>query len=83
MFKAATQEIYTLKISSDNLMPSRTINKDLQVKEIHGIVCDIHEITSVFFKILFPHLSLDLNGEANELAKVTLRSVSVLDPILV
>lgn len=80
IIKAATLEIQHLRMSSDNLMLIRAINQDTQVKEIHGIVCDIHNISSAFDNISFSHIHRDLkdlNGEVNALAKTSLRAISV------
>ena len=71
-----------LKAFSDNLTLIRAINNDMQVKEIFGIVNDIQRISSVFVEISFSHLSRSLNVEADRLAKLSLRSSLVIDPLL-
>ncbi|WZY77061.1 hypothetical protein YC2023_023445 [Brassica napus] len=53
LIKTATLEISFLMMSSDNLTLIRPINNDMQVKEIHGIICDIQAICSAFVKISF------------------------------
>ncbi|KAF3488543.1 hypothetical protein F2Q69_00056425 [Brassica cretica] len=43
----------TFRMSSDNLKLIKAINHDLQVKEIHGIVCDIHGISSAWNRVFW------------------------------
>lgn len=80
LIKAATLEITSLRMSSDNLTLIRAISNGMQVKEIHGIVCDIQAISSAFANIKFSHISRDFNREADASAKLFLLSVSALGP---
>lgn len=50
----------------------RVISKYFQVKEIHGIIADIHQISYAFVSISFSHVSLEQNREADVLAKLSL-----------
>lgn len=72
IIKAVTLENSKYQMSFDNLLLIRKINRELQVKEIHGIVRDIHEISSAFVKTSFCHVHRKLNGEADALAKASL-----------
>ncbi|XP_056852238.1 uncharacterized protein LOC130508709 [Raphanus sativus] len=77
LIKAATLEIKTLRMSSDNRTLIRAIHGDMQAKEIRGIVHDILEISSVFVSISFSFVSRDFNKEADASAKLSLRRRSV------
>ena len=74
LIKAATFEFPRLKVSSDNQTLIRAISNDLQLKEIHGIIADIHQISSVFNSISFSYLPRLKNQQADGLTKLSLRS---------
>ncbi|XP_018510447.2 uncharacterized protein LOC108869886 [Brassica rapa] len=73
---AVEHEIPNLRIYSDSLTLIRAINTKMHDKEIYGILCDIHQISSVFGSISFSFLPRSKNREADELAKRCLRSFS-------
>lgn len=53
---AVEHEIPNLRIYSDSLTLIRAINTKMHDKEIYGILCDIHQISSVFGSISFSFL---------------------------
>ncbi|XP_022556970.2 uncharacterized protein LOC111205438 [Brassica napus] len=82
LLSALELEHQKLKAFSDNLTLIRTINNNMQVKEIFGIVKDIQRISSAFVEISFSHLSRSLNVEADRLAKLSLFPSRVCDPYM-
>lgn len=73
LYHAASLEITSIRVCSDNQTLIRAINQQQQVKEIIGIVTDILKFASTFVNFSASHLSRDLNRETDQLAKSTLR----------
>lgn len=73
MCMAINLEFSYLEVLSDNLTLIRAISGITQAKEIIGIVKDIRSISTEFASISFAHISRSLNGEADSLAKESLR----------
>lgn len=71
---AADLGIPNLKICSDSQTLIRAINSKSQIKEIYGIITDIQQISSAFNSLSFSFIPRSMNQEADELAKIYLRT---------
>lgn len=79
---AATLDLTDLNVCSDNQTLVRAITNKQPIKEIYRILSDITRLCPWFASISFKFIPRSENGEADELAKTTLRlSVSVTRPL--
>lgn len=82
LISAGNMGLSKLRCFSDNETLIRAITTDNQIKEIYGIVRDIHHLSSEFVEVSFSHFSRLLNVEADVFAKHFLSASLYLDPIL-
>ncbi|XP_018448326.2 uncharacterized protein LOC108819794 [Raphanus sativus] len=82
LLSAETLGLTKLRCFSDNATLIRAITTDMQAKEIFGIVRDIKGISSVFVEVIFSHFNRSFNVEADSLAKLSLSSSLLVDPVL-
>ncbi|XP_013730853.1 uncharacterized protein LOC106434525 [Brassica napus] len=69
---AANLGLPKIRMLSDNQTLIRAITNDMQIKEIFGIIKDIHQISTAFVDISFAFLPRFGNANADYLAKQTL-----------
>ena len=77
---ASTLGIQNIVIASDSKQLINAINLGDPPLELHGILHDILSLSSTFLQSSFSFISRKHNGEADEIAKCSLKTI-VLDPV--